>query len=116
MKQKFVPHENSKRTIFISFNQKQINSLNTYLTQNNFKCIVTTFKPSSNLEQRRFAEFEPKVPYYYIIVSAQEQYQAFEMGKEYAITNNLDDVICCYPNLYFDTVKNIREREYGLTK
>ena len=116
MKQKFKPHENSKRTVFISFNEGQINNLNTYLTHSKFDSSITTFKPASRLEQRVFSEFEPKIPYYYIIVPAQEQYDAFEVGKVYAVENNLYDIICCYPNLDFDTVKNIKEREFGLNK
>lgn len=116
MKQKFIPHENSKRTIFISFNEEQIINLNSYLIQNKFNSSITTFKPSSKLEQRRFSEFEPKSPYYYIIVSAQEQYDSFELGKAYAIKNDLDDITCCYPNLDFDTIKSIKEREFNLSK
>ena len=104
------------RTIFISFNNEQIDNLNSHLKQNKFNTSITTFKPASKIEERRFAEFEPKIPYYYIIVSAQEQYEAFEVGKTYAIENDLNDVICCYPNLDFDTVKNIKEREFGLGK
>ena len=116
MKQKFTPRENSKRTIFISFNKEQINNLNTLLTHKKFNSSITTFKPAYELEQRRFSEFEPKIPYFYILVSTQEQYDAFEVGKAYAIENDLDDIICCYPNLDFDTVKNIKERELGLSK
>ena len=116
MKQKFVPSEDSKRTIFIGNNQEQINKLYSFLIQNNYQCSITTFTPASKLEERRFAEFEPKVPYYYIVVSAQQQYEAFEVGKAYAVENDLDDVICCYPNLDFDVVKNVKERELGLSK
>lgn len=116
MKEKLTLNENSKRTIFISFNETQINDLNAYLMQNKFNCFITTLKPASKLEQTRFSHLQPKVPLFYIITSDKEQYEAFEVGKAFAVQNDLDDIICCYPNLDFDTIRDIKEREFGLNK
>ena len=109
-------NQNEVRTIFISKNELQVENLNSYLLHHNFNSTVKTKTPPSKVEQTRFSHLEPKYPLYYLVVPAQEQYKAFEFGKTYAVDNELDDIICCYPNLDFDTVKNIREREYGLTK
>jgi len=114
MKTKFTPSKNSVRTIFLSPNQEQINNLYAYLIENNFTtCHIKIFEPSDNTV---FSFLEPQVPFYYIMVSPKEQEDAFEVGKCYAVNNNFDDVICCYPNFDFDSVASIKKHESGFVQ
>ena len=112
MKTKSTLNNHHIRTIFLSPNHKQINNLYAHLIKNNFTtCHIKTLQPSANTT---FSYLEPKVPFYYIMVSLNEQVDAFEVGKSYAVNNDLDDIICCSPKLEFDSVKTIKDGDLGL--
>jgi len=113
MKQRFKPNENFK-TMFISSNKEHIDILYAYLIKNNFKsCYTTISNPSKNTI---FSHLEPKIPFYYIMAEEHERHTAFEVGKSFAVEHDFDEIICCYPNLDCDCIKNIKEREFGITR
>lgn len=55
-------------------------------------------------------------PMYKIIAPASEHEDVLNKGLQYCFAHHLDNLLCSYPNLDFDTVKNIKARESGLSK
>jgi len=98
------------RTIFIGGNLKEIAELFGYLKGKEFS---VQFKQT---EKSPYSVQINAKSYYTISVISEELNDAFNQGLIYCIENNYDDIICGYPNLDFDTVKNIKEREFGLNK
>ena len=94
--------------IFIGDDIKQMSDLLVYLAKNKF---YVSLKKSDTKSSHAY-----KRQYYKIIAPASQHSEVFEQGLQYCIKNNFDNIMCGYPNLDFDIVKNIKEREYGLVK
>jgi len=92
-------------TIFIGENVKHMSSLFAHLVKNNFEVLLKGVRNKSSAR-----------PYYKIVAPASQHSDVFDKGLQYCIEHNLDNISCCYPNLDFDSVKNIKERELSLTK
>lgn len=98
------------RRIFIGRDAKQISDLAKYLTKHKFSVYI---KEDNALPHVACTD---KILLYSIIAPATQHDDVFKKGVAYCIDNGFDYIQCCYPNLDFDTVKNIKERELGLNK
>ncbi len=96
------------RTAFIGNNLQQMTSLLIFLNENKFSVAL------KKTEKVPFNVNKSNIQYYSIVVPASQHNEIFEQGLGYCIDNGFDDIICGYPNLDFDLVKNIKERELGL--
>jgi len=92
-------------TLFVGNNIQQMSNLLIFLNDNKFS---VSLKKVDNTTLAK--------PYYKIVAPASQHDDIFNKGLLYCFSHNLDDIICGYPNLDFDSVKNIKEREIGLSK
>ena len=99
------------RVVFIGDNLEQMSNLLLHLNSNKLK---VSLKRAGCTPYEAY-QIKAK-PYYKIVTPASFHADTFNIGVKYCIENNLDDMICCYPNLDFDKIENIREREVGLSK
>lgn len=95
--------------IFIGDNLQLMSNLLITLGNNNY---AVSLKKAGNVPYEAY-HIKAK-PWYKIVAPVSQHSEVFDTGIDYCIKNNLDDVICCYPNHDFDTIKNIKERESGL--
>lgn len=94
--------------VFIGADIKQMSDLLVYLAKNKFDISLKKADTKASHVYKR--------QYYKIIAPASKHGEVFEQGLQYCIDNGFDDIMCGYPNLDFDSVKNIKERELGLSK
>lgn len=103
-------HKNERvRTIFIGDSVKQMSDLLVHLARNQFDISLDKTRSVSKI-------YNIQSKTYYVITAPISQHSdVFDSGVEYCINNNYDNIICCYPNLDFDNIKNIRERDCGFS-
>ena len=99
------------RTVFIGDSLQQMTDLLIHLHDKHFP---VSLKKAGDTPYEAY-KIQAK-PWYKITTSDNEHYDVLNHGIAYCMENNLNDIICAYPNLDFDTIKNIKERELGLSK
>ncbi len=99
------------RNAFIGKNIKQMTELLVYLSSDKDEKLTVSLKKLSSKVTIPGAE-----PSYTILTPDSQLNRVFEKGLDYCIKNDFDTIICCYPNLDYDTVENIKARNYGMSK
>ena len=97
------------RTIFIGDSVKQMSDLLVHLARNQFNI---SLKKAGDVSKKYNIQSKT---YYAITAPVSQHSEVFDSGVEFCIKNNYNDIICCYPNLDFDNIQNIRDRKYGFT-
>lgn len=103
MKRRFEDVANKQTTLFICNDKNQITELAYYLKSMRFDVLL---KPELHPETKKY--------FYSIIVPAQQADNALEVGKNYAIDNNLLDIIYFSPKTIAQTIEEIKSNPLNL--